>query len=134
MVCVWFVCGLYVVCVIFLRLSSHLQGLAVVRLSCSSRTARFSFPTRKRFTFTAKKLLVYYTKKAIHFRILIYSFTYTKRSARMWGRKTLTTLEPCLCEIRPIAVESPQTAKGGRGLATNSGETRNSEAMNVPYK
>ena len=38
------------------------------------------------------------------------------------------------CEIRPIAVESPQTAKGGRGLATNSGEKPKDEDKNVPYK
>ena len=37
------------------------------------------------------------------------------------------------CEIRLIVEESPQNAKGGRGLATESRETPKDVAANVPY-
>ena len=50
-----------------------------------------------------------------------------------------------LSEIRPIVVDTPQnaffnsfipycTSKGGRGVATESGEKLEDEAVNVPYK
>jgi len=45
------------------------------------------------------------------------------------GRIKEPTKRPCLCEIRPIVVESPQE----RGLATDSGEKLKDEAINVPY-
>ena len=56
------------------------------------------------------------------------------REAQDVGKEKTNDAEPCHAQIRPIAEESPQTAKGGRGLATESGDPPKAEAANVPYK
>ena len=50
------------------------------------------------------------------------------------GKDKQRVEEPCRANIRPIAVDTPQTAKGGRGVGANSGEKLKGEDKNVPYK